>query len=73
MREEGEQAERTFVFEEVTHAGSSGEDELGDVFNDLGFVFWAEGSEPFCEALSSRLVSASLLCCGIVVLDVHPS
>lgn len=40
------------VFEEVAHARAPGEDELGDVFYDFGFVFWGEGCEPFCEALS---------------------
>lgn len=40
------------VFEEVAHAGAAGEDELGDVFYDFGFVFRGKGCEPFCEALS---------------------
>ena len=47
------------VFEEVAHARAPSEDELGDVFYDFGFVFWGEGCEPFCEALSR-----SSVCCA---------
>jgi hypothetical protein len=37
----------TFVLEEVAHASAAGEDELGDVFDNLGLVFGREGGEPF--------------------------
>jgi hypothetical protein len=37
----------TFILQEVAHAGTAGEDELRDVFNDLGLVFGGEGGEPF--------------------------
>lgn len=41
------------VFEEIAHAGAAGEDELGDVFYDFGFVLWGESCEPFRKALKS--------------------
>jgi hypothetical protein len=37
----------TFVFQEVAHASAASEDELRDVFDDLGLVFRGEGGEPF--------------------------
>jgi hypothetical protein len=36
----------TFILEEVAHAGAAGEDELRDVFDDLGLVFGCECGEP---------------------------
>jgi len=49
----------TFVFEEVAHACSTGEDKLSDILDDLGLVFGGQGDEPFGEAL--RDVSVCLL------------
>lgn len=48
-RSEGKKdgAGRTFVFEEITHAGSAREDELCDFSNDFRFFFWRKGGEPF--------------------------
>lgn len=37
----------TFVLQKVAHARAAGEDELGDVFDNLGLVFGCEGGEPF--------------------------
>jgi len=36
-----------FVLEKIAHAGTAGEDELRDIFDDLGFVLGREGGEPF--------------------------
>ena len=41
----------TFVLEEVAHARAAGEDELRDVFDNLGLVLRCERSEPLGEAL----------------------
>jgi hypothetical protein len=41
----------TFVLEEVAHARAAGEDELRDVFDNLGLVFGGEGGEPLGQAL----------------------
>ena len=41
----------TFIFEEVAHTRPPGKNELGDVFDDLGFVFGRESGKPFGEAL----------------------
>jgi hypothetical protein len=37
----------TFILQEVAHARAAGEDELRDVFDNLGLVFGCEGGEPF--------------------------
>ena len=42
---------RTFVFEEIAHAGPTRQHELRDVFDDLGLVFRGEGGEPFRQSL----------------------
>lgn len=47
----------TFVLEEVTHAGSSGEDKGGDVFGDFGLLLGRERSEPLAETLCSVFMS----------------
>jgi hypothetical protein len=36
----------TFVFQEVAHASAAGEDELRDVFDNLGLVFGRESGKP---------------------------
>jgi hypothetical protein len=36
----------TFILQEVAHASAAGEDELRDVFDDLGLVFGCECGEP---------------------------
>ena len=41
----------TFVFEKVAHARAASEDELGDVFDDLGLVSRRQRREPFGQAL----------------------
>jgi len=33
------QAKTTFVFKEIAHSSASGKHELGDIFDDLGFLF----------------------------------
>ena len=48
----------TSIFEKITHACAAGEDELGDVLDDLGLVLGRESGEPFCETLS---ISVSFL------------
>ena len=49
-----------FIFKEVAHACSPGEDELGDIFDDLGLVFGRKGSEPFCKALLWEILLLTL-------------
>ena len=41
----------TFILEEVAHARTAGEDELGDVLDDFGLVFGRERGEPLGQAL----------------------
>jgi hypothetical protein len=36
----------TFVLQEVAHASAAGEDELRDVFDNLGLVFGSECGKP---------------------------
>lgn len=45
----GEREEHTLVLEEVTHARPTSEDELCDVFHDLGLCLWRHRREPFRE------------------------
>lgn len=47
---------RTFVLEEIAHAGAPGEDELGHILDDLGLLLGRQGGEPFGEALKSLFV-----------------
>ena len=41
---------RTLVLEKVAHPCSTGEDELGDVFDDLGFRLGRERLKPFRQS-----------------------
>lgn len=49
----------TFVLEEVAHAGAAGEDELGDVLDDFGFVLGRECGEPLGQALRAGFSNSS--------------
>jgi hypothetical protein len=46
----------TFVLEEVAHASSTGEDQLGDILDDLCLVLGRECSEPLGQALRRESV-----------------
>ena len=41
----------TFVFKKVAHSSASGENELGDIFDNLRLFFGGESSEPFGKSL----------------------
>lgn len=41
----------TFVLQKIAHACASGQDQLRDVLDDLGFLSRREGREPFCKSL----------------------
>jgi hypothetical protein len=47
--------ESTFVFKEIAHARPPGQDKLRDIFDDFGFVFWRESSEPFGQSLGVEM------------------
>lgn len=49
----------TFVFKEVAHARSSGENQLRDVLDDLRLVLGRQGGKPFGKTLS---IGDSLAC-----------
>lgn len=42
---------RTFIFQKVAHASASGQHELRNIFDNLGFVFRRESREPFRQSL----------------------
>lgn len=54
---------RTFVFEEVAHAGAPRENELRDILDDLCLVLGRQGGEPLGQALGrgKKTVSGSPL------------
>lgn len=57
----------TFVLQEVAHARATGQDQLGDVLDDLGLFLRRKGGEPFGEALRGQHVRGE----GDGVCDTH--
>ena len=41
----------TFVLEKIAHTSAAGEDELRDIFDDLGLLFGRESGEPLGQTL----------------------
>jgi hypothetical protein len=50
---------RTFVFQKVAHACASREDNLRDIFDDLGFFLGRKGGEPLGQTLCRFCMSMS--------------
>lgn len=45
------EGEATFVFEEIAHARSTLENQLGHILDNLGFLLRGESGEPLGETL----------------------
>lgn len=62
----GKLGERTLVLQEVAHSRAPGQDKLGDVLDDLGFILGDQRGKPFRKALRGdrlvRLCLADLVC-----------
>jgi hypothetical protein len=57
-----EKGSPTLVFDEVAHASSPGEHQLGHILDNLGLVLGRQGGEPLGKALSSSI--STLRCPG---------
>lgn len=45
---------RTFVLQEIAHACTAGQHQLGDILDDFGLILGRKGREPFREALDGK-------------------
>lgn len=42
---------QTFVFKKVAHPGAPGQDQLGDILDNLGLVLGRQSTKPFRKTL----------------------